>query len=77
MLSRAKSKLLGSDGCSQTLATLCPSPLDHEPAVFGGHANEEAVGSLSGDIGGLECSFHLYLLLKRKYGMSFKGKCRN
>lgn len=77
MWNRAKSSLLGGDGNGKTLAPFGPSPLDHEPAVFGGHANEKAVGSLSGDIGGLVGSFHLYLLLTRKYGMSFKGKCRN
>ena len=57
--------LFGCDADGKALAPFRPSPLDHEAAVLGGHAYEEAVGSFSGDIAGLECSFHLYLLLKR------------
>lgn len=53
-------ELLGGDAHGETLAPLGPSPLDHEPAVFGGHPDEEAVSSLSGGIAGLERSFHLY-----------------
>ena len=60
-----KSKLFGCDADGKTLATFRPSPLDHETAVLGGHAYEETVGSFSGDVAGLESSFHLYLLLKR------------
>jgi hypothetical protein len=71
-----KQDLFGCDGYSKTLTTFRPSSLDHEPAVLGGHAYAKAVGSLPGDIAGLECSFHLYRLLKRDYNFSAKGKCR-
>jgi hypothetical protein len=53
-----KKELLGSDAHGETLAAFGPSPLDHEPAVFGGHAYEKAVGSLPGGVRGLERSFH-------------------
>ena len=56
--------LFGSDAHGETLAPFGPSPLDDEPAVFGGHPDEKAVGSLSGGIAGLEGSFHLYDSLK-------------
>jgi hypothetical protein len=68
--------LLGCYADGKALATFRPSPLDHQPAVFGGHAYEETVGSFSGDVARLESSFHLYLLLKRNDNFSFKGKYR-
>jgi hypothetical protein len=58
-------RLLGCDADSKTLAAFRPSPLDDQTAIFGSHANEEAVGSFTGDFAGLESSFHLYRLLKR------------
>ena len=54
-----KKELLGCDADGKKLAPFRPSPLDHQTAVFGGHAYEETVGSFSGDVAGLKSSFHL------------------
>ena len=42
----------------ETLTPLGTTALDHQTAILGGHTNQKTVGTLTGSIAGLKCSFH-------------------
>ena len=60
---RHQVRLLCGYGDSEPLSPLGTTTLDYQPAIFGGHANKEPVGSFSRRITRLERSFHDSALL--------------
>ena len=52
-------ELLGCNANGQVLTALGPSALDNETSVFGGHPHQETMGSFTGSIAWLKCSFHI------------------
>jgi hypothetical protein len=57
-------RLLGCNANGQSFAALCPSALDDETTILGGHPYQKTVGALAGGVAGLKCSFHITTPLK-------------
>jgi hypothetical protein len=59
--------LLYSDSYCQIFTPFCPSALNYQSTIFGGHSYQKTVSTLAGDITWLIRSFHLDLPLRNYF----------